>query len=60
MNFYSPDAEFMTSYLPLFIEAGLLLLLLINVIFMIMEIRSKYKKNKLNEYQKNEDDSFDL
>ena len=60
MNFYSQDAEFMTSYLPLFIEAGLLLLLLINVIFMIMEIRSKYKKNQLNDYQKNEDDSFDL
>lgn len=27
---------------------------------MILEIRSKYKKNRINEYQKNEDDSFDF
>lgn len=59
MNLYSPDAQFMTSYLPLFIEAGLLVLLLINVIFMIIEIRSKFSNNKLNEYQKNMDESFD-
>lgn len=59
MNLYSPDAQFMTSYLPLFIEAGLLVLLLINVIFMVIEIRSKFSNNKLNEYQKNMDDSFD-
>jgi hypothetical protein len=59
MNLYSPDAQFMTSYLPLFIEAGLLVLLLINVIFIIIEIRSKFSNNKLNEYQKNMDDSFD-
>lgn len=59
MNLYSPDAQFMTSYLPLFIEAGLLVLLLINVIFIIIEIRSKFSNNKLNEYQKNMDESFD-
>ena len=36
MNFYSQDAQFMTSYLPLFIVIFLLVLLLANIIFMIL------------------------
>ncbi len=55
LNFYSSDAQFMTSYLPLFIVVALLLLLLANVIFMILEIRERYKKNRIDDYQKNED-----
>lgn len=43
----------MTSYLPLFIVVLLLVLLLINVVFMILEIREKYKKKQIDEYQKN-------
>ncbi len=39
LNFYSSDAQFMTSYLPLFIVIALLVLLFINVVFMILEIR---------------------
>ncbi len=53
LNFYSSDAQFMTSYLPLFIVIALLVLLFINVIFMILEIREKYKKNQIDKYQKN-------
>lgn len=40
--------------------AGLLLLLLINIIFMFIEIKAKCtKNNKLKEYQYAEEESFD-
>lgn len=55
LNFYSSDAQFMTSYLPLFIIIMLLVLLLINVVFMILQVRENHKKNKIDEYQKNEE-----
>ena len=60
LNFYSSDATFMTNYLPLFLLVSLLVLLLVNVICMIFAAKEKYKKKKINEYQKNEDESFDL
>jgi len=39
LNFYSSEATFMTSYLPLFVVVILLVLLLANIIFMILEIK---------------------
>lgn len=60
LNFYSSDATFITNYLPLFLLVLLLVLLLINVIFMIFAAKEKYKKKKIDEYQKNENDSFDV
>jgi high-affinity K+ transport system ATPase subunit B len=59
MNFYSQDAQFMTSYLPLFVVVLLLVLLLANVIFMILEVKDRWKKNQIDKYQKNDDESFD-
>lgn len=60
LNYFSPDAEFITSYLPLFMVAGLLLLLLINVVFMLLEIKRKCTQgDKLKHYQQAEEESFD-
>lgn len=55
INFNSAEAQFLTSYLPLFIVGVLLLLLLANVIFMILEVRERFQKKKIDEYQKNQD-----
>ena len=37
----------------------LLVLLLANVIFMILEVKDRWKKNQIDKYQKNDDESFD-
>ncbi len=48
LNFYSAEATFITNYLPLFIVGLLLVLLLVNVIFMILEMMEKFKKKQID------------
>ena len=47
LNFYSAETTFITNYLPLFIVGLLLVLLLVNVIFMILEMMEKFKKKQI-------------
>lgn len=60
LNNYTSEATFVTNYLPLFVVGLILALLLVNVVFMILAAKEKYIKKKINDYQKNEDDSFDF
>lgn len=48
LNFYSAEATFITNYLPLFVVGLLLVLLLVNVIFMILEVMERFKKQKID------------